>query len=243
MIDAPTSDEARELIALLDYYRALGVDCALDETPRDRYAESARAPVAAPASPPPLRREPAPSRALAAPLAPQEAERAARELAAGAATLEDLREVLAHFDGGGAIARARHFLFAAGAPRDLMVLDYAPGEREESGGAPFSGAEARLLSAMLAAIGRNFESAYCAYFCPWRTPGGQKLTPHASAALAPFAKRHIELAQPKALLLLGETAKIILPESGTPANVYAQRFDLRFGGGDVIAVAAPGLSA
>ncbi|HXY58702.1 MAG TPA: uracil-DNA glycosylase family protein [Methylocystis sp.] len=238
--DARNDDETRKLIALLDYYRVLGVDCALDAAPHDRYAE-ARIEVAASAPSPLPRREQARERAPAPPLAPQEAERAAQALAAGAATLDELREALASFDGGGAIARARHFLFSAGAPRDLMVLDYAPGETEESGGAPFSGAEARLLSAMLAAIGRDFESAYCAYFCPWRPPGGQKLTPHASAALAPFARRHIELAKPRTLLLLGETARGVLPQNGTSANPYAQRLNLRFGGVEVAAVAAPGL--
>ena len=34
---------AHDLAALIDWYEALGVDCPLDETPQDRFAESERA--------------------------------------------------------------------------------------------------------------------------------------------------------------------------------------------------------
>jgi uracil-DNA glycosylase len=239
--------ERRALFALIDYYRVLGVDCALDAAPHDRYAESARE--KAPASdPPPAPERPAlapaatPARKAAPPLSPHEAEHAAKAIAAAATSLEDLRQSLEGFDGGGAIARARHFLLAAGAPGDLMALDYAPGENEERDGAPFSGPEGRLLGAMLAAIGRSFETTYCAYFSPWRPPGGQRLSPHATAALAPFARRHIELANPKVVLLLGDAASSLAPQGGR-GSLYAQRLDLRLEKANPVAIAAPGLSA
>ena len=57
--------------------------------------------------------------------------------------------------------------------------------------------------------GRESGNRVLRLFSPWRPAGGQKLAPHVAAALAPFARRHIELARPKALLLLGdETTKI-----------------------------------
>jgi uracil-DNA glycosylase len=240
-------DERRALLALLDYYGALGVDCVLDDVPHDRYAEIAPVPAPVFSPPPPaperLPAKPADTRTIASPLPPQEAERAAKRIAAAATTLAELRQGLAAFDGGGAIARARHFLFAAGTPAELMVLDYAPGETEEGSGAPFSGPEARLLGAMLAAIGRSFENAYCAYFSPWRPPGGQKLAPHAVAALAPFARRHIELAQPRVVLLLGDAATSLASPSGSRGSPYAQRLDLRLEQASPIALSAPGLAA
>jgi len=42
MIAEQTFDLAQALKALLEYYRACGVDCAVEETPRDRFADSAR---------------------------------------------------------------------------------------------------------------------------------------------------------------------------------------------------------
>ena len=248
MTTEQTTNDTRALKALLEYYRVCGVDCALEETPRDRFADSARVPAKAAerveAPPPPESKARAEKARVAAPVFPDEAVRAAENIAASAKTLEELRAALASFDGCGPISNARHFLFSAGSPGGLMALDYAPGEAEERGGEPFSGDEARLLDAMMAAIGESRETAYYAYFSPWRPAGGQKLAPHVAAALAPFARRHIELARPKALLLLGyETTKIILRPNESAPKLYARRFDVQFGGESVAVVPAPGLAA
>ncbi len=247
MIAEQTFDNARALKALLDYYRACGVDCALEEAPRDRFADSARVAAKAPErleAPPPEPRAREEKARAAASIFPEEAVRAAESIASSVKTLEELREALAGFDGCGPLSNAKHFLFSNGAPGGLMALDYAPGEAEERGGEPFSGEEARLLDAMMAAIGESRETAYYAYFSPWRPAGGQKLAPHVAAALAPFARRHIELARPKALLLLGdETTKILLATNEPAPRVYARRFDVQFGGESVAVFPAPGLGA
>jgi len=247
MITEQTIDDAQALKSLLEYYRACGVDCAVEEAPRDRFADSARGVAKAPErveAPPPEPKTRAEKARAAAPIFPDEAIRAAESIAASARTLDELREALAGFDGCGPLSNAKHFLFSAGAPGGLMALDYAPGEAEERGGEPFSGDEARLLDAMMAAIGESRETAYYAYFSPWRPAGGQKLAPHVAAALAPFARRHIELARPKALLLLGDdTTKILLATNEPAPRVYARRFDVQFGGESVAVFPAPGLAA
>jgi DNA polymerase len=248
MIAEQTFDEAQALKTLLEYYRACGVDCAVEETPRDRFADSARIAAKAPerveAPPPNEPKARAEKARAAAPIFPDEAIRSAEDIAASARTLAELREALAAFDGCGPLSNAKHFLFSSGAPGGLMALDYAPGEAEERGGQPFSGDEARLLDAMMAAIGESQETAYYGYFSPWRPAGGQKLAPHVAAALAPFARRHIELARPKALLLLGdETTKILLATSEPAPRLYARRFDVQFGEESVAVFPAPGLAA
>ena len=48
MIAEQTLDHAQALKSLLEYYRACGVDCAVEETPRDRFADSARVAAKAP---------------------------------------------------------------------------------------------------------------------------------------------------------------------------------------------------
>jgi DNA polymerase len=247
MIAEQTFDLAQALKALLEYYRACGVDCAVEETPRDRFADSARGAAKAPErveAPPSEPKARAEKVRAAAPIFPDQAVRAAESIASSVKTLDELREALAAFEGCGPLSNAKHFLFSAGAPGGLMALDYAPGEAEERGGEPFSGDEARLLDAMMAAMGESRETAYYAYFSPWRPAGGQKLAPHVAAALAPFARRHIELARPKALLLLGdETTKIILRPNESAPKLYARRFDVQFGGESVAVVPAPGLAA
>jgi uracil-DNA glycosylase len=249
-MQAGALNETQVLKALLEYYRALGVDVALDETPHDRYApvEFAAPPPEEPSEAPPPPAAPfsheAPLRStnLAGPPTPQAALEEAERTARAAATLEQLREGLAGFEGG-RVSRARHFLFSSGNPAPLMALDYAPGETEEKGGEAFSGAEARLLDAMMATIGRGRDNSYYAYFSPWRPAGGQPLAPHVGAALAPFALRHIALARPRAVLLLGDTAKFVLGSAESPARLYARKFELRAGAETAVAVPAPGLAA
>ena len=178
-------DERRALLSLLAYYRALGVDCAINSVPHDRFAESKRPP----APPPEVARPSAPvSRTIAAaPLAADEVTAEARKIASGARDLEALAQGLAGFEALGMSRGARHFLFAEGDPNSrIMVMEAAPGEEEERRGAPFCGPEARLLEAMLKAIGVARGEAYLTYFAPWRSPGGVAPAPHILDAFGAF---------------------------------------------------------
>jgi uracil-DNA glycosylase family 4 len=236
-VDA-NSNEHRALQALLAYYDALGVDCALDSVPHDRFEESKRPP-APPLEPP---SESAPLlRTAAAPLAADEVTAEAQRIAAGARDLEALAQSLAQFEALGIGRRARHFLFAQGEPGSpVMAMEAAPGEAEERSGAPFCGPEARLLEAMLQAIGVARSEAYLAYFAPWRSPGGQSPAPHVAEALTPFARRHIALARPRVLLLFGEVSRRVLDLDEPASKMQERRFDLILDGVEVAAFVAPG---
>ena len=290
---SPDADLAPEpgLAALIDWYLSIGVDMAVDETPHDRFAESAAPPARAaePAvarapspgvAPPTPRMEPArearpsalpaeadagsasgnaskqksgvfprfnetrkdPSRA--APVFPEEAARAARAAAAQATTIDGLRALLESFEGCALKATAGHFLFSAGAPgAPLMALDFSPGEEEERGGAAFVGPEARLLDNMLRAIGRDRSSAYLAYATPWRPPGARELNATEVAALNPFLRRHIALAAPRALLILGDFAARAALGSPDVARYRGGWFDYDCGGGTIRALLAPSLAS
>jgi DNA polymerase len=222
------------LAALLDWYVSIGVDIAVDETPHDRFAESAAPPPAVAAAPAP-RPEPAPvapaRRSAGAPIFPDEAAREAREAAETAGDLETLRARLAAFDGCAPLkATAAHFLFSAGVPgAPLMVLDFAPGEEDERTGAAFVGLEARLVDKMLKAIGRDRASAYLAYATPWRPPGARELNPGEVTALQPFLRRHVELAAPKMLLILGDFAARAALGATDAARLRGQWFDFDAG--------------
>jgi uracil-DNA glycosylase len=235
-------DERRALQALLAYYDALGVDCALDAVPHNRFEESKRPPAAPPPEPP---RESAPvARSAAAPLAADEVTAEAQRIAAGARTLEALEQGLAGFEALGMGRRARHFLFAEGKPGSpLMAMEAAPGEAEERSGAPFCGPEARLLEAMLQSIGVARSDAYLSYFAPWRSPGGQSPAPHIAEALTPFARRHIALAGPKVLLLFGDFSRRVLGCDEAFGKMQGRRFDLDLDGAQIAAFVAPGLTS
>lgn len=230
--------DSRDLAALLDWYVESGVDLALDESPHDRYADSARAaaPMCEPA-PEPLRTiESAPAVAKPAPrrtpvAAPDEAARAAAAEAAAARDLDDLAARLAAFAHAPFRDMATHFLFGAGAAAaPLIAFDSAPGAAEESTGAAFCGRRAQLLDNILAAIGRDRAGVGLAYLSPWRPPGDRMLSPQETAIFAPFARRRVELARPQIVLLFGEApARAVVETREAFSHLRGKWRDLRCG--------------
>ncbi|WP_224544157.1 uracil-DNA glycosylase family protein [Mesorhizobium sp. CA16] len=136
----------------------------------------------------------------------------ARQLAASASTLEELRQHMAAFDGCNLKFTAKNLVFADGNPNaDLMLVGEAPGRDEDLEGLPFVGRSGRLLDRMLAAIGLDRNSAYIANVIPWRPPGNRTPTPHETEICRPFIERQIELVNPKVLINLGgPSAKTLL---------------------------------
>jgi DNA polymerase len=211
-----SSDRSTHLTAAaaaetLRWWIEAGVDLALDERPHDRFAESAapaprRAP-AAPAAPaaPIISYEARPAPAAA--VAPDDAARSARDRAAAAATLDDLRAELERFDGCGLKATATQLVFADGAPgASIMFVGEAPGGDEDRIGRPFVGRAGQLLDRMLAAIALDRTQVYIANVVPWRPPGNRTPTPQETAACLPFIRRQIALSAPRLLVCLGGSA-------------------------------------
>lgn len=129
---------------------------------------------------------------------------AAREAAASAATLDELRATLDRFEGCNLRLTARRLVFADGNPQArLMFVGEAPGREEDETGLPFVGRSGHLLDRMLAAIGLDRKEAYIANVVPWRPPGNRTPTPQETEICKPFIARQIELVDPDVLVFLG----------------------------------------
>ncbi|MEJ1157798.1 uracil-DNA glycosylase [Prosthecomicrobium sp. N25] len=241
--------------ALLDWYRAVGVDDALADEPVDRFEESRReaesrkaraaappppaaaarlpapaapAPAVRPAPPPPEPRvtrpagppatvplpperprfepqpQPVAKPAVKAGIPGDQAVMAAREAARSARSLDELRDILAGFEGCNLRLTARRLVFADGNPQGrLMFVGEAPGREEDEQGLPFVGRSGQLLDRMLKAIGLDRSGAYIANVVPWRPPGNRTPTPQETEICKPFILRQIELADPDVLVFLG----------------------------------------
>ncbi|HEX8809985.1 MAG TPA: uracil-DNA glycosylase [Xanthobacteraceae bacterium] len=213
---------ARELIA---FYLDAGVDALLSEEPVNRMADDvAAAPLGAAASsaapqdktarrvrsesPLPIAgSQAAPQRPAAAPVSPDAAVMAAREAAKNATTLDELRALLADFEGCALRSTATQLVFADGNPQSrVMFVGEAPGYDEDIVGRPFVGRSGKLLDRMMAAIGLDRTSSYIANVVPWRPPGNRTPTPQETAICLPFIRRQIELANPDILVCLGGPA-------------------------------------
>ena len=210
-------------LAALRWQVDAGADEAIGEAPVDRLAPKAEAPLA-PAGPPKKSartrasgpsQEPAPvwsPEPGAAPKSPDAAVRTARELARSAASLAELEAALAGFDGCPLKETAMNLVFADGSPEGrVMLIGEGPGGEEDRRGLPFVGASGQLLDRMLACIGLDRSSAYVTNVLFWRPPGNRTPTDAEVAACLPFVERHIELAKPDVLVLLGGmSAKTLL---------------------------------
>ena len=200
---------AEGLAGLLRWYADMGVDIAVDDVPHDRFAESRagvcpRAETRSLSAARPETIE-AGRRGMLHPAAvPAEAIAAARDAAAAAQNLGDLREELSRFDGCGLKATATRLVFGDGnRSAEIMFIGEAPGADEDREGVPFVGRAGQLLDKMLAAIGLDRGKVYIANVVPWRPPGNRTPAPLETAACLPFTRRQIELVNPKILVCLG----------------------------------------
>ena len=221
------------LLALLAWYRANGVDAAVDERAVDWLARGdvpprtvARSAAAAPS--PPAVRVPAPPRSqpaatgrpparepaarVMAPPPPDAAAADAQAAAAAATTLDQLREALAGFDGCGLKATAKNLCFYRGAEAArVMVIGEAPGADEDRSGSPFVGRAGQLLDKMLAAIALDETQVHITNVVYWRPPGNRTPTPQEVLVCRPFLERQIELVAPDIIVTVGgPAAKAIL---------------------------------
>ena len=197
----------------LRWWLRAGVDCALGETPNDRFADSATAAQRLAAAAPAAVREPSPPasdtrlphRQSAAPVGPPEAaESQARALAARATDLETLKSLMADFEGCALKRTATQLVFADGVPgSSIMLVGEAPGGDEDRIGRPFVGRAGQLLDRMLNAVGLDRRQVYIANIVPWRPPGNRTPTLQETQTCLPFITRQIELADPRLLVCLG----------------------------------------
>jgi uracil-DNA glycosylase family 4 len=192
------------MLAVLDWYRAAGVDIAVGEEPVDRFAQR-----------PPARVTPPPVAAAAAHQAERPAEMPtiggdpseARELASSAQSLDELQAILGSYNGCGLKLRATQLVFADGNPdAKIMLIGEAPGAEEDRQGKPFVGKSGQLLDRMLAAIGLDRTKVYIANTVPWRPPGNRTPTPEEMALCLPFLHRQVELVAPRIVMTLGGPA-------------------------------------
>ncbi|MFD1912703.1 uracil-DNA glycosylase [Halodurantibacterium flavum] len=197
--------------ALLDWQIELGATESIGDAPVDRYALAgvaprAATPVAAQAvSPAPAAQDPAHDRA-------HDPVAEARALAADVPDLEGLARVQAAFDHCELKRGARNFVFADGDPlARVMIIGEAPGRDEDLQARPFVGRAGQLLDRMLAAIGLaraapDAERAvYITNILPWRPPQNRKPTKEECEMMLPFVARHVDLAGPDLIVLMGNT--------------------------------------
>ncbi|MDC6465583.1 uracil-DNA glycosylase [Pelagibacteraceae bacterium] len=88
----------------------------------------------------------------------------------------------------------------------IMIIGEGPGANEDAQGTPFVGRAGKLLDKMLEAIKLDRTKVYITNVVNFRPPENRKPTEEEINKYLPFLKSHIEIVNPKILLLLGSTA-------------------------------------
>lgn len=184
----------------LDWLIELGADDAISDAPIDRYGLQDKV-------------KPAPAVAVAAApgvipaKVPDEVDpvAVARAASQGAGDLAALKAALASYEHCELKRGARNLVFCDGRPgARVMVIGEAPGRDEDREGRPFVGRAGQLLDRMLGAIDLSREtSVYITNVLPWRPPQNRDPKPDEILMMHPFLARHIELAAPDILVIMG----------------------------------------
>ena len=130
-------------------------------------------------------------------------------------TLKDLQSFIENYDECELSHTARSTVFCDGnVHAEVMLIGEAPGNQEDIEGKPFVGKSGQLLDKILETININRTNSYISNIIPWRPPGNRNPTAEEINTCLLFIKKHIQLINPKILMLVGSiSAKSILDQT------------------------------
>ena len=124
-----------------------------------------------------------------------------------AENLERLKKSIGAIKNCSLKSSATNIVFSDGNPKSkIMLVGEAPGSNEDQEGLPFVGRAGALLDKMLASINLNRKNVYISNIINYRPPENRRPTVEEMNRYMPFIKKHIEIINPKILVLLGSTA-------------------------------------
>mgnify|MGYP003331018936 FL=1 len=124
-----------------------------------------------------------------------------------AENLERLKKSIGAIKNCSLKSNATNIVFSDGNPKSkIMLVGEAPGSNEDQEGLPFVGRAGALLDKMLASINLNRKNVYISNIINYRPPENRRPTDEEVNRYMPFIKKHIEIINPKILVLLGSTA-------------------------------------
>ena len=129
-------------------------------------------------------------------------------------SLKELKYEVENLQGCTLKKTATNLVFSDGnSNAKVMLIGEAPGEEEDKTGKPFQGKAGVLMDKMLNAIGQNRNNTYITNVVFWRPPGNRNPSDEEISICMPFVLKHIELVNPKILILAGAVAtRAILKE-------------------------------
>jgi DNA polymerase len=121
--------------------------------------------------------------------------------------LEDLKKMIKAIKNCELKNSAHKMVFSDGNINSkIMLIGEGPGVQEDQEGLPFVGLAGKLLNKMLGSINLNRKKVYISNVVNYRPPNNRRPSDQEIERYYPFLKLHIEIINPKILVLLGSTA-------------------------------------
>ena len=225
----PQQFNQQQLLAMLAWQVEMGADEAVLDTPADEPAGSIQADVISGARP---QAKTATTMADGLPATASD-HRPSQKTLDHLTSLADLAAALEQLEACPLKHTASAMCFADGnAGARLMIIGEVPGRDEDRLGVPFVGAAGQFLDRMMASIGLDLSGVYLTNFLPWRPPGNRTPTAEETDMLLPFLFRHVQLANPELVLVLGGApAKVILNKGDNILKLRGRWHDIDYGDG------------
>jgi uracil-DNA glycosylase family 4 len=121
--------------------------------------------------------------------------------------LQELRQSIANIKNCELKKNSTNIVFSDGNPNaKIMIIGEGPGANEDLEGVPFIGRTGELLDKMLLSINLNRDNVYITNVVNYRPPENRNPTKEEITRYLPYLSKHIEIINPKILILLGSAA-------------------------------------
>ena len=121
--------------------------------------------------------------------------------------LQELKQAIANIKNCELKKNSTNIVFSDGSPNaKIMIIGEGPGANEDLEGVPFIGKTGELLDKMLLSINLNRDNVYITNVVNFRPPENRGPTKEEIFRYRTYLIKHIEIIDPKILILLGSTA-------------------------------------
>jgi uracil-DNA glycosylase family 4 len=121
--------------------------------------------------------------------------------------LQKLKQIIANIKNCELKKNSTNIVFSDGNPNSkIMIIGEGPGANEDLEGVPFIGKTGELLDKMLLSIKLNRDNVYITNVVNYRPTENRSPTSEEVSRYMPYLIKHIEIVDPKILILLGSSA-------------------------------------
>jgi uracil-DNA glycosylase family 4 len=121
--------------------------------------------------------------------------------------LQELKQLITNIKNCELKKDSTNIVFSDGNPNaKIMIIGEGPGANEDLEGVPFIGKTGELLDKMLLSINLDRDNVYITNVVNYRPPENRNPNEEEVTRYLPYLLKHIEIIDPKILILLGSTA-------------------------------------